>query len=317
MTEATVWALADDRAGNVAQAIGVAEALGAPYRVIDVAYDKKGKWPNLIRGASLLGIDPATISSLSPPWPSLVIGAGRRTAPLARWLKKNHGAKLVQIMDPGWPGRNDFDLIAIPRHDDAPPRGNVIFTIGSCHRVTESRLQEERALWLSRFAQRPRPYLAVIIGGATKSSPFDVSHAEELMKGALRLASVLGATILATTSRRTGAEAEAMIEKMLPWPHFLHRWSKGGDNPYPALLSLADAVIVTGDSMSMCSEACFFPGPVYIYAPNASAKHRKLHQLLYKDGYAHPLGAEGGNWSHPPLNASFDVAKEIRARGLL
>jgi mitochondrial fission protein ELM1 len=81
-------------------------------------------------------------------------------------------------------------------------------------------------------------------------------------------------------------------------------------------LALADAVIVTGDSASMCSEACAGTGPVYIYAPPALtvAKHARLHDDLYEQGYARPLTGEYEAWTHPPLNPAQEIAAAIRER---
>ena len=82
------------------------------------------------------------------------------------------------------------------------------------------------------------------------------------------------------------------------------------------VMELADAVIVTGDSASMCSEACAGTGPVYIYAPPAltAPKHARLHDDLYEQGYARPLTGEYEDWSHPPLNPAQEIADAIRQR---
>ena len=97
-----IWVLADDRAGNINQAIGVAEALGKPFKRVDIGYTKLARLPNLIRGASLIGVDEASRSRLIAPWPDLVIAAGRRTAPIARWIKKQSRGhtRICQIMRP-------------------------------------------------------------------------------------------------------------------------------------------------------------------------------------------------------------------------
>src|SRR5262249_1170230 len=42
-------------------------------------------------------------------------------------------------------------------------------------------------------------------------------------------------------------------------------WAARGDNPYLAFLGLADAIIVTGDSISMLAEACATGKPVHIF----------------------------------------------------
>ncbi|HIJ39185.1 MAG TPA: nucleoside-diphosphate sugar epimerase, partial [Rhodospirillaceae bacterium] len=111
---------------------------------------------------------------------------------------------------------------------------------------------------------------------------------------------------------------ERLILDSLPQPRFVHCWRPDSDNPYMALLAMADGVVATGDSMNMCSEACATAAPVYIFAPPGmvNAKHARLHALLYEQGFARPLGGDAAPWRHASLNAALDVAQEIRARGL-
>ncbi|HXP97281.1 MAG TPA: mitochondrial fission ELM1 family protein [Telmatospirillum sp.] len=314
-----VWVLADDRPGNVTQALGVAEALGEPFRIQDIRYDRWGGWHNALRGISLRGVTAASRASLAPPWPALVIGAGRRTAPVARWIKRQSACRLVQLMDPGWPGRDDFDLIVAPQHDGLPDRPNVLHSLGACHRASCALLAAEGQRWAGRLAHLKRPYLVVVVGGATKDRAFGPEHGEQLAAGVAALHEKMGGSILVTTSRRTPAELTDRLIRNLPQPCYAFRWRDGAENPYLGFLALADSIVVTGDSMNMCSEACANGGPVYIFAPPGfvSDKHARLHRALITNGYARPFGAEGVPWAHPPLNAAADVAREIKARGLL
>lgn len=69
-----------------------------------------------------------------------------------------------------------------------------------------------------------------------------------------------------TTSARTSTAAVDVLEKNLDVPRFFFKWAKDATgNPYFAFLGLADELIVTGDSMSMLTEACFTRKPVYIF----------------------------------------------------
>ncbi len=321
MRQERVWVLGDDRPGNVAQCVGVAEALGEPFRLLDVRYTIHSNWHNLLRASSRFGIARHSRKALTPPWPALVIAAGRRTAPLARWLKKRHGARLVQIMDPGWPGRGEFDLIATPRHDQMPLAANIIETIGSCHRASPALLAREGAVWAERLAALPRPWLVLSVGGATKDSAFPLTQARQLAHQTLALAQTLGGSLLVTTSRRSGGALTRFLEGELAGAAHLyfHPWSAAGDNPYLGFIACADALVVTGDSMNMCSEACANGGPVFIFSPPGlvNDKHARLHQELFEMGYARPLGGDPSPWTHPPLNAALEVAKAVRARGLL
>ena len=81
--ENDIWVLLDDRAGNRAQALGVAERLNRPFRSIDIRYSMMGRLPNVVLGASISGLDTGSKAALHAPWPKLVIAAGRRTAPRA------------------------------------------------------------------------------------------------------------------------------------------------------------------------------------------------------------------------------------------
>ncbi len=147
--------------------------------------------------------------------------------------------------------------------------------------------------------------------------------ARDLGARASKMALLAGGSLLVTTSRRTGDAAEALIDAVSA-PAHVHRWQDGGgeDNPYHGYLALADGVIVTGDSVSMCSEACAGTGPVHIFAPRGliTPKHARLHAGLYEQGYARPLVAAADSadgfetWSHPPLNPAREVAAEIRKR---
>ena len=319
MAEPRIWVLADDRTGNVVQCLGVAEALGEPFAVKPVVYSVLARLHNGLRGATTLGLTEDCRKGLVPPWPQLVISAGRRTAPVARWLKRTTGARLVQIMDPGWPGREDFDLIGVPRHDRPVRQRNEIATLGSCHRVGARLLAEELAKWQERLPTGDRPRLMLSVGGTTKDCRFTPAHGRLLAADTLALARSMGATVMVTTSRRTGSRLETTISEGIPEPRFFHAWRDGGDNPYLAMLAAADAVVVTGDSMNMCTEACATGVPVYIFAPPgvASAKHARLHETLYTLGYARPLGGDPTPWRHPPLNPALEVAAEIRKRGLV
>lgn len=311
-----VWVLADDRPGNVNQALGVAEALGVPYRTVPIAYGPAARLPNWLRGAGLIGLDPACRTALVPPWPRLVIGAGRRCAPVARWIKRQAAGttRLCQIMRPlaGW---EDFDLVAVPAHDRVAARDNLIVVPAAPHRVWPVRLTREAARWAARLEALPRPRYGLLVGGSTRRTRFTPDMARDLATQLAAVARAAGGGVMVTTSRRTGAAAEAQIEAALAGqPHFFHRWGAAGDNPYFALLALSDAVVVTGDSVSMCSEACAAGVPVYIFAPAplVPPRHGRLHQALYDAGSARPFEGNIEIWNTKPLNSSIIIAERLR-----
>ncbi len=315
-----IWVLLDDRAGNRSQAVGVANALDQPVQRKELRYGPAAKLPNLVLGASISGLTKQSKDDLKAPWPSLVISAGRRTAPVARWIKAQSGGKtrLVQIMDPG-SGRNDFDLICMPAHDQTDMATNTMVIDGAPHGMTVQKLEMAAADWSDKLSALQAPRIALMIGGSTRRKRFTVAMALELCERANNAAAKVNGTLMVTTSRRTGDVVDT-ISEALDSSAVLHRWDSEDENPYAGYLALADAIIVTGESVSMCSEACATGKPVYIYAPGdlITPKHGRLHQTLFDGGYAKLFdGSIDLAWKPNTLNVAADIASEIMSRGLL
>jgi len=311
-----VWVLSDERPGNANQALGVAEALGWPFVRREIRCGPLARLPNAVLGSSTLGLRPECRTALAPPWPALVIAAGRRAAPVVRWLKRRHPRGFfVQLM---WPGSaRGFDLIAVPAHDDVPDGPRILKTPGAPHRLTPAALAAAAEALAPRIAHLPRPYVVCLVGGTSKGLRFSPEDAATLAGKAGALAARRGGSLLITTSRRTGGDCEQAIEQTsLPAPVWLHRFSDGGDNPYAGLLGLADALVVSADSASMCTEACAAGRPVFLYRPRAGVrrKHARLHARLERAGHLRPLGAPWPERVPPPLCPQTAVAEVIRAR---
>lgn len=307
--------LADDRPGNANQALAVAEALAWPFTVKEVRYGPLARLPNALLAASLLGLTPAARAALAPPWPDLVIAAGRRTAPVARWLKRRQPALFrAQLM---WPGSSrGIDLIALPAHDGRAGQGGLLLTTGPAHRVTPERLTAATAALAPRLAELPRPYIACLVGGSNRRAAFTPDDALALAKAANTLARARGGSLLVTTSRRTGAACTAALTQAIAAPRLVHAFDPSGDNPYPGLLGAADAIIVTADSASMCVEACATGKPVFLFRPAAgtSARLARLHRWLEAEGHLRPLGAAWPEACTPLPNPAARIAAAIRAR---
>lgn len=309
-----IWILADDRMGNVNQLLGIVSALGWPAERKNIAYDKWVKLPNLVRGASLIGIDAATRDELVGPWPDVVLSAGRRSFPVARWVKKMSGGhtRIVHVMNPGAAGFSEADIVVLPKHDGYTGRAqNVIQISGAPHAVTKERLATERLHWAPILGGYPAPRLSLIVGGATKDKPFTAEMAAELVHETLALKP---SSVMVTTSRRTPAEVIDVLKAQLPKNTFFYQFGDKTENPYFGLLSWADMIVVTGDSISMCSECCATGVPVYIFAPSAmmGEKHKRFHADLYQNGYAAKLGERAIQKPEKGYSAAEAIAVKIK-----
>ena len=305
------WAITDGRAGMLNQARGLAEAIGLPVEVktvhprfpwtlIPVAH-----WPAPF---AALGADSA---ALAAPWPRIAIGCGWRSIPFVLAIKRASRGRTftIQLQDPRIDPKH-FDLVVPPEHDDL--RGdNVMSMIGSPNSVTPAKLAAESVAWKSRFDQLPKPRVAVLVGGASKSHRFGDDDARRLAAQLQELAKH-GAGVIATTSRRTGATQTKIIRDALAGTNAFV-WDGEGANPYFGMLALADAILVTADSTNMVVESAATGKPVYIVdIPGGGAKFDRLHASLRARGIARPFAGKIEHWTYEPLNETQRIARLIR-----
>lgn len=284
MSTPRIWLVLGDKLGDNAQVEIVAEALGLPVerrRVIPKAEWVLGK-PRV--EASLAHLDAANSDPLEPPWPDLVLTIGRRPSMAALWIHEQSGGrtKLVLFGNPKrWPER--FSLVVAPGQYRIAGQPNVLPIRFPLMRNNTAAIESARVQWRERFAALAQPVTALLVGGQTKPYRLDAGFARELGQRAAQLATP--GTLYLSTSRRTPPAAVEALAHALPPAGRMYRWSaEATDNPYHALLALADRFIVTGDSISMMVEVARLGRPLAIAAlPYRSAFAGTLHRLATAD----------------------------------
>jgi hypothetical protein len=203
---------------------------------------------------------------------------------------------VAQIQDPGV-GRGEFDLLVVPEHDRL--RGpQVIVTRGAVHRVTRARLVAARRRFPALEAL-PRPIVSVLIGGANKAYRLTLRRLGEIADAVADVLRAQGGSALVTPSRRTGAAGIGLMRARLEnLPVVI--WDGCGENPYFAYLALADAFIVTADSVSMISEAAATGNPVHIVdLDGGNAKFARFHATMQAAGITRPFSGRIESWRYP------------------
>lgn len=313
-----IWILLDNRIGSRHQAEGVAHYLDKTkfdITIKEIEYTRWATLPNFIRRNTLLGTTPNSAQELTAPYPDFVLSATRRCAPIARWIKKqNPATKLIQLLHIGRTGIKDFTAIFAPEHDNHKNHApNIHYTVGSPHFITSEKLNSAQTMWKDKFASLPHPITALIIGGSIKKHPFSNENAEFLAQLVKKIKTQDGGSLLITTSRRTGSEAEKTIMQHLQTiPHYAYLWGAKGENPYLGFLACADNLIVTGDSVSMCCEATATDKPLAIFTGNnwLTNKHLRFVQSLYDKNYAKDL-SKLTNFKKDKTSTPLNVAQEI------
>ena len=309
----TAWVLASGKVGHEVHCIGIARELGLDPMLKQVA-------PRALFGAlSPFGpIDPRDSarkpgSLLAPPFPDIVFAAGRVTVPYLRHLRRASGGRTFTIFlqDPRT-GAGTADLLWVPEHDKL--RGeNVVVTLTSPHPLRPHVLEAARRNPDPRLAALPHPRVAMVLGGPSAHHRFEDADVAALVRIASDLAAA-GCGVMVTPSRRTpDGLTKALAAALAGKPAFV--WDGTGENPYGAMIALAEAIVVTGDSVNMVGEALVAGVPVQVYEP--SGGHPKIAGFIEKLVQAgHVRRWTGGleRWDNPPLDATAVIAGEITRR---
>lgn len=263
-----VWLLMGQKSGDNQQVLALAEALGWGHDIKRFAYRSSELWSNLFLGPTLLGVDRRNSSALLPPWPDLVISAGRRNEPVARWIQRQAAGQPVKLVHLGrpWAALRHFDLVISTPQYNLPEGANVLVNSLPLHRASGRRLEAAAAEWEEDLAGLPRPLTALLVGGNSGPYLFDRPTARRLAERCNGYLAKAGGSLVVTTSARTPKEASETLSAALSGTHRIFPWDPGQTrNPYFALLDQAQAIIVTGDSTSMLAEASSTGKPVYIF----------------------------------------------------
>ena len=254
----------------------------------------------------------ATAACLAPPWPDLVIGCGRNTAAPALAIRRASDGRTVaaQIQDPRV-GRDAFDLDGRARaRPAARPAGHHHEGRAPSRDGGKAR---RRARRFPELAALPRPILGVLIGGANRAYRLTLDRLGEIADAIAAIVQETGGSVVLTPSRRTGDAGLALLrERLAGLPAAI--WDVTGDNPYYAYLAVADAFLVTADSVSMISEAAATGKPVHIIGlDGGDAKFARFHQAMQEAGITRPFAGRIESWAYPPLDDTARAGAALRA----
>lgn len=228
--------------------------------------------------------------NLRPPWPDLVIAVGRRPAMAAMEIKRRSEGhcKIVLIGRPRH--RRAFDLCVVPGQFLVPQGAGICrvpwpFLMPDC-----AAIRRESQKWARALADLPKPVTAVFVGGATVPFVLGSREARHLLEQ-VRASTAGRGCIFLCTSRRTGHQATEELKALLSEDadrERIYMWQpESQQNPYLALLGLADRFVVTGDSLSMMIEVVQAGKPLALYIPPLGWRPRSLlartsKRLLYR-----------------------------------
>ncbi len=304
-----LWVLTDGKIGDVAQCIGVADALGLPYEIRLVTPRK------LFTYAMPWGpIDPKDAphkpeSPLAPPYPAVAIASGRRAVPYLRALKRfSKGQTFTVFLKDPKINSKFADFVWAPEHDGISGK-NIVTTLTSPHRFSAQKLQDARANPSKVIARLPKPKAAVLIGGNSRHHTFTPDNINTLLVALKNLSQTH--SLMVTCSRRTPGELAMELRNLGGSQGHLF-WNGEGENPILQYLANAEIIVVTTDSTNMVGEAAATGMPVYGFRPTGT--HRKFDSFLSRMedlGVLHPFPADILAPTYEPIDATPDIADAI------
>lgn len=282
-----------EKPGDNAQIVNLAEAIGWPFE--KKRFFMKPEWVNGKPKVqpSLDHVDLDRSDSLEGPFPDLVITAGRRLSCVGLWIKQASQGKTRLVMI-GKPRRmlDSVDLIVVAAHYVLAPGPNVAHHDLPLMHVDREALEEAMAVWRPRLEDMPRPLTALMVGGPTGGLRFDLETARDLFQKTLASVERAGGSLYITTSRRTPKDVVEMLRRECPDGARLNVFDPDcakEENPYHALLGLADHFVVTTDSVSMMIEVVRLGRSLAVYP--LESEIGLVERLMIKLGLVRPLSA--------------------------
>jgi hypothetical protein len=265
MNEVPLWLVTGDKLGDNAQLLVIAEALGLPYEVRRVIPREEYIYGKPDFEPSLYHLDMEKSDPLAPPWPELVLTIGRRPAMAAQWIRQQSGGK-TKVVLLGRPKKmlDEFALVIITGQFLMPKRDNILSLDLPLMRVDATKIDKAVKIWQPSFQAMKQPVTALLIGGPTKPYYMDATVIGKLLHQ-LKQQLECGSLFI-STSRRTPDAVVDYLHQHKPTDSTLYCWQPDdSNNPYFALLGLANYFVVTGDSLSMMVEIARLGKPLAIY----------------------------------------------------
>jgi Kdo2-lipid IVA lauroyltransferase/acyltransferase len=219
-----------------------------------------------------------------------VISCGSQGAGINFILSQNHLAKSISILTPGLVSQERFTMVVLPEHDKPriPQRARMVIPKVSPNLINASYLKEQSEgliKYYSHLKGSVRTKFGVLIGGNANGVKFDEAQIRELIDQIKEAAVHYNADILLTTSRRTPVEIEQLIAKELKNFERCSLCIIANQRNIPeavgGILGLSDLVIVSGESISMVSEALSSGRRTIVFSPHG--QYRDKPRDKYED----------------------------------
>lgn len=272
-----IWALLGARHGDNNQVLALAERLGLEFECKRLTFNH---WRHLgprALGSTFLSLTKESRKLGTDGVPDLTISAGHRSVPVVQSLRAKSGRRLRSI-HVGYPriSPGKFDLVVATPEYPMADHLNLLRIPFALTRATTREAPDE-AFWSSH----PSPRNLIVLGGPTLYWRLDPAEVSKAIDQALVRAAAEGGAVLVVGSPRTPEamliQAQAQIETACVPAALV---PVQGPPSYPELLTMADSICVTADSVAMISDAIAAGKPVSLVPVKPTSVGRVFITLM-------------------------------------
>lgn len=308
----TILVLNDGKAGHLNQSLAVARYIQKArttqgYRmddtrviIVDVKYRNAASRLALSLCASFATwrchgcmrcmkafLDEKTYNTLMGSYAEFVVSCGSSLAGVNIFMAKENNAKNIVVMKPNIAfGLKKFKLAIIPKHDRPARSKNVVETILAPNLIDRDALRIEGNK-IKGIIKDYRPNsVSIFIGGDNSEFCMTGESINEVLGSVLSFCEKYDYDILLTTSRRTPVSIESVIKGRLknnPRCKLLVIANENNiDGAVAGMLGLSTIAVVSGESVSMVSEAVSSGKRVAVFTLDKKVTYKTKHETSLK-----------------------------------
>lgn len=249
----------------------------------------------------------------------IIVSAGASLSPVNLLLSYKNKARNIILMKPPFLSLARFDLAIIPEHDRIYPLNNVLLTRITPNLIDSQYLKEQANILRNRNqiavpgSQNDGPTIGVLIGGDTPKYKLTSELMDKVVSQLKQAAENLNCRILVSTSRRTPKAAEELLRENLDNFSRCKLLVIASENNIPeavgGILGLSDIIVVSGESISMVSEAVSAEKYVLVFKPEKNTK-----AMTKQEEFLRRLEKEGALKIIPPDSLLVEIERTWREK---
>jgi len=250
-------------------------------------------------------ITPESYREASRKYADVIVSCGSVLSAVNILLKMENNAHNLTVLDPGFLNRRQFDVIVVPRHDAARKRirktGSMVVTDLAPNLIEADEMNALRDKGGGDLQKKgDKICMGLLFGGDNPYFTFSGDLTRLVARGIKDASQELDAVYYVTTSRRTSDSAENILSQAFrDDPRCLKFVSGKSDEDkrtVEKILAASDIVIVSGESISMVSEAVASGRKVLVFMPEKKTSRKTKYESFARDlerkGYLRCVKAE-------------------------